>query len=43
MDDMSLEELRDYIRDMPDDEFLRVTIEFIEDGQEAGYNGQNYE
>lgn len=43
MDDMSLEELRDYIRDMPDDEILRVTIEFIGDGQEAGNNGQDYE
>ncbi len=43
MDVMTLEELRDYIREMPDDEILRVTIEFIEDGQEAGNNGQDYE
>ena len=43
MNDMSLEEMRDYIRDMPDDEILRVTIEFIGDGQEAGNNGQEYE
>ncbi len=43
MDDMTLEELRDYIRDMPDDEVLRVKIEFIEDGQEAGNNGQGCE
>lgn len=43
MDDMSLEELRDYIREMPDDEILRVTIEFIGDGQESGNNGQDCE
>ena len=31
---MTPEELRDYIRFMPDDEVLRITIEYKEEGQE---------
>jgi hypothetical protein len=30
---MTPEELRDYIRFMPDDEILKITIEFKEDSQ----------
>ena len=30
---MTPEELRDYIRLMPDDEILKITIEFMEDSQ----------
>ncbi len=30
---MTLEELRDYIRFMPDDEVLKITIELKEDSQ----------
>ena len=30
---MTPEELRDYIRCMPDDEILKITIEFKEDSQ----------
>lgn len=30
---MTPEELRDYIRFMPDDEILKITIEFMEDSQ----------
>ena len=33
--EMTLQELRDYIRFMPDDEVLKITIEFKEDGQES--------
>lgn len=31
---MTPQELRDYIRFMPDDEILRITIEYKEEGQE---------
>ena len=31
---MTPQELRDYIRFMPDDEVLRITIEYKEEGQE---------
>ncbi len=34
--EMTPQELRDYIRFMPDDEVLKITIEFKEDGQEDG-------
>ena len=30
---MTPEELRDYIRFMPDDEILKITVEFKEDSQ----------
>ncbi len=43
MEDMTMEELRDYIRNMPDDEILRVTIDYTEDREEAGNNGQDSE
>ena len=33
--EMTPQELRDYIRFMPDDEVLKITIEFKEDGQEC--------
>ena len=33
--EMTPQELRDYIRFMPDDEVLKITIEFKEDGQES--------
>jgi hypothetical protein len=32
--EMTPEELREYIRSMPDDEVLRITIEFKEDSYE---------
>ena len=32
--EMTPQELRDYIRFMPDDEVLKITIEFKEDNQE---------
>ena len=32
--EMSPQELRDYIRSMPDDEILKITIEFKEDSHE---------
>ena len=32
---MTPQELRDYIRFMPDDEVLKITIEFKEDSQES--------
>lgn len=32
--EMTLQELRDYIRSMPDDEVLKITIEFKEDSRE---------
>ena len=31
---MTLQELRDYIRSMPDDEVLKITIELKEDNRE---------
>lgn len=34
--EMTPQELRDYIRFMPDDEVLRITIEFKEDDREDG-------
>ena len=33
--EMTPQELRDYIRFMPDDEVLKITIEFKEKGQES--------
>ena len=33
--EMTPQELRDYIRFMPDDEVLKITIEFKEDSQES--------
>ena len=32
--DMTLQELRDYIRSIPDDEVLKITIELKEDNRE---------
>ena len=32
--EMTLQELRDYIRSMPDDEILKISIEFKEDSYE---------
>ena len=32
--EMTLQELRDYIRSMPDDEVLKITIELKEDSRE---------
>ena len=32
--EMTPQELRDYIRSMPDDEILKITIEFKEDSYE---------
>lgn len=32
--EMTPQELRDYIRSMPDDEVLKITIEFREDSRE---------
>ena len=32
--EMTPQELRDYIRSMPDDEILKITIEFKEDSDE---------
>ena len=32
--EMTLQELRDYIRSMPDDEVLKITIELKEDNRE---------
>ena len=34
--EMTPQERRDYIRFMPDDEVLRITIEFREDSHERG-------
>ena len=34
MIEMTLQELRDYIRSMPDDEVLKITIELKEDNRE---------
>ena len=33
--EMTPEELRDYIRSMPDDEVLKITIELEEDSRES--------
>ena len=33
--EMTIQELRDYIRSMPDDEVLKITIEFKKDSQES--------
>ena len=33
--EMTPQELRDYIRFMPDDEVLKITLEFKEDSQES--------
>ena len=32
--EMTIQELRDYIRSMPDDEVLKITIELKEDNRE---------
>ena len=34
MIEMTLQELREYIRSMPDDEVLKITIELKEDNRE---------
>ena len=34
MIEMTLQELRDYIRSMPDDEVLKITIELKEENRE---------
>ncbi len=39
--EMTPQELRDYIRFMPDDEVLKITIEFREDSQESDGRDQN--
>lgn len=40
---MTPEELRDYIRFMPDDEVLRITIEYKEEGEADGGEGNTEE
>ncbi len=39
--EMTPQELRDYIRSMPDDEILKITIEFKEDSQERDDRERN--
>ena len=39
--EMTLQELRDYIRSMSDDEVLKITIELKEDSQERDDRGRN--
>ena len=39
--EMTPEELRDYIRFMPDDEVLKITFEFKEDSQERDDRERN--
>ena len=39
--EMTPEELREYIRSMPDDEILKITIEFKEDGHERDDRDRN--
>ena len=39
--EMTPQELRDYIRSMPDDEILKITIEFKENSQERDDREQN--
>ena len=39
--EMTPQELRDYIRSMPDDEVLKITIEFKEESQERDDRERN--
>jgi len=39
--EMTLQELRDYIRSMPDDEVLKITIEFREESHERDDRERN--
>ena len=39
--EMTLQELRDYIRSMSDDEVLKITIELKEDSQECDDRERN--
>ena len=39
--EMTLQELRDYIQSMPDDEVLKITIELKEDSQERDDRERN--
>ena len=39
--EMTPQELRDYIRFMPDDEVLKITIEYKEDSRESDGREQN--
>ena len=39
--EMTIQELRDYIRSMPDDEVLKITIELKEDSQERDDRERN--
>ena len=41
MIEMTLQELRDYIRSMSDDEVLKITIELKEDSQERDDRERN--
>lgn len=41
--EMTLQELRDYIRSMSDDEVLKITIELKEDSQERDDRERNEE
>ncbi len=41
--EMSPEELRNYIRFMPDDEILKITIEFKEDSRNRDDREREYE
>ncbi len=43
MIEMTIQELRDYIRSMPDDEILKITIEFKEDSRERDDRERNEE
>ena len=39
--EMTLQELQDYIRSMPDDEFLKITIDHKEDSRERDDRERN--
>ena len=41
MIEMTLQELRNYIRSMPDDEVLKITIELKEDSRERNDRERN--
>ena len=43
MIEMTIQELLDYIRSMPDDEILKITIEFKEDSRERDDRERNEE
>ncbi len=39
--EMTIQELRDYVRSMPNDEILKISIEFKEDSREGNERGRN--